>query len=550
VPASDLPPLIQALLTTAPYPHPTGRIQLIQTHISYVFLTRDYVYKIKQPVDFGFLDYSTLSKRRYYCHRELKLNRRLCSDAYLAVVPIRKTRAGYRIDFPPSLRGPGAGKERPKGPIVEYAVLMRRLPEERMMNRLLERNALTRPMLDAVAAKLVPFHQSGAATSARIARYGDWAIRYNVRENVRQWTPYIGRTITAEQDRILRNYIEAFYARRADVMLRRVEERRIRECHSDLRSDAVCFVDPKAGPAGICIFDCVEFNRRITHVDVARDVTFLQMDLEYRGRPDLAAHFVRRYIDLANDPDLPDVLPYYAFYNACVRGKVESFLLDAPAVPETQKRAAARRARRYFALACRYAESLPPAMLIVICGLSGTGKSTVARAVARRLDAAVLSSDVVRKELAGMDPQERVLEEFREGLYSGEMTARTYQALLDAAREHLLAGRSVVIDATYTRRDDRRDAFRLARETGAQAACVEVSASESAIRERLAGRLARGRDASDARWEIYIKQKRRFQRPTEVPAGRLVRIDTTHRAKKSYAPIFEALHEISPLSVP
>ena len=134
-------------------------------------------------------------------------------------------------------------------------------------------------MLGDVAEKLVPFHQAGAATSARIAAYGDWAIRFNVRENVRQWTPFIGRTITAEQDGILRNYIEAFYARRADVMERRVDERRIRECHSDLRSDAVCFVDPHAGPDGICIFDCVEFNRRITHVDVARDVSFLMMDL-------------------------------------------------------------------------------------------------------------------------------------------------------------------------------------------------------------------------------------------------------------------------------
>ncbi|MEX0684348.1 MAG: AAA family ATPase [Dehalococcoidia bacterium] len=547
MPATDLPPLIQALLTSAPYSHPAGRISLIQTHISYVILTRDYVYKIKKPVDFGFLNYSTLGRRRYYCGRELTLNRRLCSDTYLGVVPIRKIRDGYRVDTS-SVRGFGGSE--PTGPIVEYAVLMRRLPEERMMNHLLEQNAVDNRMIDDIAAKLVPFHQSSAATSPEIARYGDWAIRYNVRENAQQWTPYIGRTITEEQDRILRAYMDAFYARRADVMQRRVDELRIRECHSDLRSDAICIVDPNAGPDGICVMDCVEFNRRITHVDVARDVTFLAMDLEYRGRPDLAGEFTRQYIERANDPDLPDVMPYYSFYNACVRGKVESFMLDVPGVPDSQKRAAAKRASRYFELACHYAESLPPAMLVITCGLAGTGKSTVARNVARRIDAVVLSSDVIRKQMSGLDPRERVLDDFRAGLYSATRTDRTYDALFDDAREHLMAGRSVVLDASFLRRQHRRAATRLARETGAQFACVEVSARESAIRERLAGRLARGRDASDARWDIYVQQKRRYQHPTEVPRERLVKVDNTRPRSATVRTILDALRTISPLSVP
>lgn len=546
--ASDLPPLIQALLTSAPYPHPTGRITLVQTHISYVLLTRDYVYKIKKPVDFGFLNYSTLGKRRYYCQRELKLNRRLCAaDTYLAVVPIRKTRTGYHIEVPRALGGDG----NKSGKIVEYAVMMRRLPEEQMMHNLLERNKVTKPMLRAVAEKLVPFHQSGAETSQQIAEYGDWAIRYNVAENVEQWTPYIGRTITAEQDTILRNYIAAFYARRADVMRRRVDERRIRVCHSDLRSDAVCFVDPKAGPDGICIMDCVEFNRRITHVDVARDVTFLSMDLEYRGRPDLATAFVNDYIRLADDPDLPDVIPYYACYNAQVRGKVESFLLDIPGVPDSQKRAATKRAKRYFELAARYAESLPPAMLVITCGLAGTGKSTVARGVARRLDGDLLLSDVVRKEMEGLEPSRRVPEEFRKGLYAPDVTERAYAALLAKAHEQLMAGRNVVLDASFIRRDHRKAAARLARETGAQFVCIEVTASDSAVRERLSGRMRRGKDPSDARWDIYVKQKRRYQRPTEVPSERLITIDNTSPSrKKDIAPILRRLHAISPLSAP
>jgi aminoglycoside phosphotransferase family enzyme/predicted kinase len=501
-------------------------------------LTRDHAYKIKKPVDFGFLDYSTLSKRGYYCRREVDLNRRLCADVYLGVVPVRRVGRRYVL----------GGKE---GKIVEYAVQMRRVPEERMMHRLLERKAVTRKMLRSVAEKLVPFHQSGAATSKRIARYGDWAIRYNVAENVRQWTPYIGRTISAEQDTVLRNYIEAFYARRADVMERRVDERRIRVCHSDLRSDAVCFVDTDAGPDGICIMDCVEFNRRITHVDVARDVTFLSMDLEYRGRPDLASDFVSDYTGLANDPDLPDVLPFYAFYNACVRGKVESFLLDAPGVPDTQKNAAAKRARRYFGLACRYAESLPPAMLVITCGLAGTGKSTIARGVARAIDAAVLRSDVVRKEIEGIDPQTPVAEDYRAGLYAPEKTDRTYEALFSEARRELMTGRSVVLDASFIRRNHRRAAARLARECGAQFACVEITARDEAIRQRLSGRMRRGRDPSDARWDIYLQQKRRFQRPTEVPPERLIAVENSaSRGKKDISAVLAALRKISPLSVP
>jgi predicted kinase len=189
-------------------------------------------------------------------------------------------------------------------------------------------------------------------------------------------------------------------------------------------------------------------------------------------------------------------------------------------------------------------------MLIITCGLAGTGKSNIARKLSRRLDATVLNSDVVRKEMVGMDARERVLDEYRDGLYSAEMTDRTYQALFDGAREQLMAGRSVILDASFTRREHRRAAARLARETGAQYACVEVSAAEDAIRERLAGRLKRGRDASDARWDIYVQQKRRFQRPSEVPPERLISVDTSKRGAWRVVPILDALRRISPLSVP
>ena len=525
---SDSRPVIQDLLDPRAYPHPAGKVELIQTHISYVLLAGDYAYKIKKPVNFGFLNFSTLSRRRYYCHKEVKLNTRLCSDTYLGVVPIRQRGGRHSI---------GGG-----GETVEYAVHMRRLPEGRMMNRLMDRGEVTPSMVERVADKLVAFHEK-AETSPRIARYGDWAIRYNWRENVGQWTSYIGRTITREQDRILRAYGEAFFKRKAALLQRRVGEMRIKSVHADLRSDAVCFVN------GICIFDCVEFNRRISLLDVARDTGFLEMDLEYRGRPDLARAFVQRYMQVAADSEHREVLDFYACYSACVRGKVEAFLLDEAEVPERRRNRAARASRRYFELACRYAESLRPAMLVITCGLPGSGKSTLARALAERTGFEVISSDVVRKELAGIEPSEHHYEEYRRGIYSPDVTERTYSGMMDRARPLLEAGRSVVLDAAFLRRRQRGQARRLAKEMGAQFACVQLEAGDETVRRRIERRVASGGDVSDARWETYVAQKRRFQRPSEVVGGRLIMVDASRPVASQAKAVLAGLRRVSPLSV-
>jgi len=533
-----LPPVIRTLLRPSAYPHPAERVQLIQTHISYVLLAGDYVYKIKKPVDFGFLDFSTLGKRRYYCHQEVILNSRLCSDTYLGVVPIRRQAGGFQV----------AARS---GEIVEYAVQMRRLPAERMMDRLLERGEVTVEMVNRVADKLAEFH-STAETSPRIARYGDWAIRYNWRENVEQWTPYVGRVITPTQDRILRSYGEYFFALKSELLQRRVDQLRIRRVHADLRSDAVCFVDPSTSlrTGSICIFDCVEFSRRINLQDVARDVGFLAMDLEYRGHRELADAFVQRYIEVSGDAELPDILGYYAAYSACVRGKVEAFLLDEPEVPATAKRRARRAARRYFELACRYAESLPPPLLVITCGLAATGKSTLARKLAENTGMEVVSSDIVRKELAGLAPTERRAERFGAGIYSSDFSDRTYEALYERARQALQNGRSVVLDASFLRRAHRREARRLARDTGAQFACLELKAGEKTARRRLRRREREGTDPSDARWQTYQAQKRQFERPSEIPTERRIQIDAEQPIRSQVQAARNALRQLSPLSMP
>ena len=528
MPAPALPPFVRALLSPAAYPHPVDRVDLVQTHISYVFLAGDHVYKVKKPVDFGFLDFSTLGKRRYYCRREVILNSRLCPDTYLGVSRIRERDSRISLD--------GEGR------IIEYAVHMRRLPGERMMDRLLESGAVTEAMVRALAERLADFH-ARSETSPRIAEYGDWAIRYAWAENLRQWADYIGDTITEEQDRILRAYGQAFFARQREVLQRRVRDLRIRDCHGDLRSDAVCFSD------GICIYDCIDFNRRLRQTDVAGDVGFLAMDMDYRGHQDMAAAFVDAYVQLSKDSDLRRIIDFYKCYRACVRGKVEGFRSRAPEVPMRERRASARAARRYFQLACRYAKSLPPALLIITCGLTATGKSALVRRLAELADMEVISSDVVRKRLAGLAPVERRFEPFQGGIYSPEFTERTYAALLEEGRERLRRGQSVVLDASFLRRQQRRAAARLAAEEGTQFACLECRASAGAVRRRLARRLRQGGDPSDARWEIYVAQKRRFQRPSEVTPQRLIVVDSERPLDRAARQVLRRLRQLSPLSL-
>jgi aminoglycoside phosphotransferase family enzyme/predicted kinase len=468
-----------------------------------------------------------MAKRRYYCGQEVLLNSRLCSDTYLGVVAIRSHKG--RVSF--------AGR----GRIVEYAVKMRRLPEEKMMNRLLEKGEVDDSMIRSVAARLAAFH-ANVETSNVSARAGDRAIRHAWKENFDQWASSVGQTLTAEQDRILRCFGEAFFGRKRSVLERRVGQLRIRECHSDLRSDAVCFTD------GVCIFDCVEFSRRIRLVDVARDVGFLAMDLEYRDHRELAQAFVYEYVRLSGDKDLHEVVDFYKCYNACVRAKVEGLLLAEAEVPESKRRAARKAARRYFDLACRYAAELPPAMLIITCGLAGTGKSTLARSVAERTGFTVISSDMVRKEMAGLAKGEHRYEAFAKGIYALEFTERTYAELLTRARPLLREGRSVILDASFIRRSHRRAAARLAKETGAQFACILLEVPPQTVRSRLARRPAYGAGPSDARWEIYVAQKLRFQRPSEM-LERLITHKGGGRFDAKLAAITRRLRKISPLSL-
>ena len=329
-----LPELVQALLDPKAYPDPLRGVELVQTQMSFVFLAGDYVYKVKKPVNLGYLDYTTLDKRRFYCQREVKLNRRLCPDAYLGVVPIIRHEGSISIE--------GQGKA------IEYAVKMRRLPQEAMLSVLLSEDKVSPPMLTSVAEKLAEFHRQ-AETSASISAFGRLdTIIENTEENFFQTTKYIGNTIFREKYQRIKAYTNRFIDENAALFDQRIANGRIRDCHGDLHAAHICFGD------GICIYDCIEFNDRFRYCDVASEVAFLAMDLDHYGRADLSHHFVAAYVAQSQDKELMTLLNFYSCYRAYVRGKVESFKLDDPHIAEEEKARVLAIARDYFGLAESY----------------------------------------------------------------------------------------------------------------------------------------------------------------------------------------------------
>ena len=330
----QLPEPIQALLDPGTYPDPPDKIELVQTQMSFVFLTRDLVYKVKKPVNLGYLDYTTLDSRRFYCQREVELNQRLCPDAYLSVASISQNNGGIRIEG--------------KGKTLEYAVKMRHLPREAMMNELLTTNDVSTKMITEVARTLVEFH-SNAETGDNINRFGDLqTVSGNSEENFSQTIPYIGKTISQERYRNLKKYSIGFIESNVPLFRKRIVDNKIRDCHGDLHTAHVCFTNP------ISIYDCIEFNDRFRYGDVASEIAFLAMDIDYHRRPDLADCFINDYVNLSQDKDLLNLLNFYKCYRAYVRGKVECFKMDDPHISEEENERTFNRARQYFELAESY----------------------------------------------------------------------------------------------------------------------------------------------------------------------------------------------------
>lgn len=497
--------LIRALSDPSLYPGGPEQVEVRETHASAVFLTPTEAYKLKKPVDFGFLDYSTPAKRRRMCHREVELNRRLAPDVYLGVVPVTSADGRVRLGG--------------RGTVVDYLVHMRRLPDETMLRSLVERDAAGEVEIRAVARKLAAFHRD-AARGPQIDRLGlPRAIARNTEENFSQTATFLGQALDASAfDEIVR-FTRRFLRGERKLLLDRVTAGRIRDGHGDLRADHV-YID-----SGIRIIDCIEFNTRFRYADVVADLAFLAMDLDALGAPDLASSLVDEY-GRASGADPAPVLDFYRCYRAYTRGKVACLRTAEPGLDPAASAQALNEARRQFRLALRYARGECRPWLVLVTGLPATGKSTLARGLQNVLPGRVVSADQTRKQLAGVCRETRLQEPLDAGLYSAEMNAWVYAELLAEAERDLARGRSVILDATYRRRVDREAALALAQRHGARFLAIECLLGEETVRRRIDARALEGADWSDATWEVYLHQRSQWETLDELPADERLCVDT------------------------
>lgn len=321
---------------------PPDSVKLVQTHISYVVLAGDFVYKFKKPMDFGFLDFATLARRHHFCEQELVLNRRLCPSIYLGLVNISGRRDALVLHDPAALDAPA---------VLEYGVKMRRMPEERMMTNVIKAGKLTRQMVDRIVDILKPFYEK-AAVGPEIEKFGAArAVGANVLDNLKQCETYIGcESLSREEYDRIGGYVERFLENEA-LFGQRIDAGRIRDCHGDLHSANICLADE------VYIYDCIEFNHRFRYSDVASDLAFLAMDLDYYGLEELSDYFIERFRRESQDPDLTEVLNFYKCYRAAVRGKIGLLTAHEHEVDDQTREQAIAQATRYFVLAQRYAEA-------------------------------------------------------------------------------------------------------------------------------------------------------------------------------------------------
>lgn len=497
--------LVAALLDPAAYGGAVAEVAHIETHISHLFFAGDRVYKVKKPIVLPFLDYGTVEKRRTLCEEEVRLNRRLAPRTYVGVEAIS-------IDERGRARVGGAGTA------VEHAVVMERLPAARMLDVVLARGEIDNEAMVSLADLLAAFHAS-AATGPGVDEHGaPAAVRDNAIGNFDETAEFVFDrardrgplgTISRRLHGFLRSRTEGFLDAHAGLLERRVREGRIRDGHGDLHAGNVCLA-----PEGIVIYDCIEFRAAFRCGDVACDLAFLLMDLDMRDFRAFGAFLARRYAEASRDEGLAGLLPFYKGYRACVRGKVASLRARGTGAAEAKLEA-----MRYFQLAAAY--ELPHA-LVLTCGLPASGKSFVARAIARPFEAVVLQSDAVRKRLAGVAPGARHQAGYLEGIYTPEHTARTYGKLLEDARQHLIEGRTVIVDATFAKRAHRSPFVAAASDLRVPLVVASVQASDDEVRARMERRALDPDPLSDADMAVYLRARETFELPVEIdPAARV-----------------------------
>jgi len=480
-----MPAHIQAFGQPETYPHPVSSVDMIQTHASWVFLAGPFAYKFKKPVDFGFMDFSTLAKRQYFCRQELTLNRRFAPTLYLDVLPVYQHGSAFSLSAP--------------GVIIDYCLKMTRFEQSALLDQKLANGELAAQWMDDLACDVARFHAqvqihdaSGFDHAALLADHIHDNLAVAARYTGLAITPTTLNTLTAFSDTALKN--------RQAALQQRQRERHIRHCHGDLHFRNITLIDGKP-----TLFDCIEFNDAYRIIDTMNDVAFLVMDCDAHARPDLGMRFLSRYLEYCGDYAGLELLPLYLFYRASVRGKVACILADE--LSPDQQQPQWQEARRYFELASRYTQAARP-RLFAIGGLSGSGKSHLALLACGKERAIIIRTDATRKRIAGDIPE---LE-----LYGKAMHIRTYAAMFDAARTALAAGFSVILDATFLHPDSRRQVHELAAACAVPLHFYWLDIDTDTLRNNICQRQQSGHDISDADLAVLDVQLAEYQRPSEA----------------------------------
>ena len=449
-----------------------------ETHISWVIVGLHFTYKIKKPVKFNFLDFSTLEKRKHFCNEEIKLNQRYSPSIYLKVMPISIN-----------------------GSIVDYAVKMKTLPPEKRLDKLITKNKATPSMIKKIAEEIWHFH-SKAKASDNISNFGKPDhLRKIYNKDFNSLSHFVGKNISGKEYGQLYHFMNNFLINNKTFFLSRIKEKAIRDRHGDLHSENIFYHNKPY------IFDCIEFNPNFRYIDSAAEISFLVMDLEFRKKEELAKIFLNAYLNKSKDYDLLKLLTFYKCHYACVEGLVNILSGNY------------KKAKEYFKLALRYTKPY----LIAVGGIIGTGKSTLAMGLAEKLGAFLLRSDIVRKKLAKVPLYDHSGSEFNKSIYSKVFTQKTYQALFSSAVQALGQGQNVVLDASFSKKHFRKQLVRLAQRNNVDFLFIETSAPDKIILKQLK---QRKREISDAGSKLLAPFKKSYEAPEEIPVLNRFRIKT------------------------
>ncbi len=490
--------LIEALKQPAAYPHPATAIREIQTHISTVLLTGDYAYKIKKPLDLGFLNFASLADRKRFCEEELRLNRRLAPQLYLDVVAFTGSPDAPAFDG--------------DGEAFEYAVKMRQFDQDGLLDRVLNRGELTLEHMEEIADRVTRFHAEAATADDSMPFGTAEAVYAPMAQNFEQLAPLITDPEQKAQLERLEAWTAARYAELEPLLTARKQAGHIRECHGDMHLGNMAFVD-----GDIAIFDGIEFNDYFRWIDVMSEIAFLVMDLDDRGAHAHARHVLNRYLERSGDYEGLRLLRFYQVYRAMVRAKVSSIRLSQGGLSDDEREQILAAYQSYANLAEHYTSLNKPAVAIT-CGVSGSGKTTVSQAMVDQLDAIRVRSDVERKRLFDLPAEADTKSGMNAGIYSPEASARTYTRLHDLARVIAESGFLAVADATFLKKEQRQPFAALAGSLECPYLVLDIEAEPDELRRRITSRAEAGTDASEANLDVLEQQLAQREPPADEPA--------------------------------